>query len=104
MPCKYGFNALRHFSRITGVTINEMQALGNNLTFDRALHLVYCGLMDGARAAKEDFKYSVDDLADDLDTDIGAIERCMELFAEQMGKNKLDEKKSKPAKAKKKKS
>lgn len=92
--CKYGFNALRHFSRLTGISIGEMEKLGDNMTFDIALHLVYCGLMDGARAAKESFNYSIEDLADDLDEDMGAIERCMNLFAEQMGTKK--QKKSNP--------
>lgn len=88
MPCKYGFNALRHFSKMTGVTIDEMQNIGNNMTFDVALSLIFCGLRDGARAAKENFTYTIDDLADDIDFDMEAIERCMELFAEQMGGNK----------------
>ena len=76
MPVKYGFNALRHFSRMTGTSINDMENLGNKMTFDTALTLIFCGLLDGARAAKEDFKYTIDDLADDLDNDMGAIDRC----------------------------
>lgn len=92
-PCKYGFNALRHFSRMTGTSIAQMENIGNNMTFDTALILVFCGLKDGARAAKEDFNYTMDDLGDDLDSDMGAIERCMNLFAEQMG-GKNEEKKS----------
>ena len=47
--------------------------------------LIYCGLKDGARAAHEDFNYTMDDLGDDLDNDMNAIERCMTLFTEQMG-------------------
>jgi len=94
-PCKFGFNALRHFSRMTGIGISEMDKIGDNMTFDTALALIYCGLKDGARASKEDFIYTMDDLGDDLDYDISAIERCMVLFTEMMGKNQeTSEKKS----------
>ena len=84
-PCKYGFNALRHFSRMSGTSISEMESIGNNMTFDTAICLIFCGLKDGARAAQEDFNYTMDDLGDDLDNDMTAIERCMILFTEQMG-------------------
>tara|TARA_R110000751_G_scaffold119032_2_gene219505 strand:- start:51 stop:395 length:345 start_codon:yes stop_codon:yes gene_type:complete len=103
MPVKYGFNALRHFSRMTGTSINDMENLGNKMTFDTALTLIFCGLLDGARAAKEDFKYTIDDLADDLDNDMGAIDRCMGLFADQMGGKEALEKKNPVKKAPKKK-
>jgi|5_EtaG_2_1085323.scaffolds.fasta_scaffold103129_2 hypothetical protein len=99
-PCKFGFNALRHFSRMTGTSISEMEALGENMTFDVALALIYCGLKDGARAAKENFDYSLDDLGDDLDYDMSAIERCMVLFAEQMGKKQVEGEKKSRKKAK----
>jgi hypothetical protein len=102
MPVKYGFNALRHFSRMTGISINQMESLSNNMTFDTALTLIFCGLMDGARAAKEKFSYTIDDLADDLDTDMTAIDRCMTLFADQMGGKETEEKKSQPKKQPKK--
>lgn len=103
MPVKYGFNALRHFSRMTGTSINDMENLGNSMTFDTALTLIFCGLMDGARAAKEEFKYTLDDLADDLDSDMGAIDRCMTLFADQMGGKEAKKKQSPVKKAVKKK-
>ena len=93
-PCKFGFNALRHFSKLTNTSISEMERLGDNMTFDTAIHLIFCGLMDGSRAAKEVFNYSIEDLGDDLDGDITAIERCMTLFAEQMGGKEKKEKKS----------
>jgi hypothetical protein len=88
MAVKFGFNALRHFSRMTGISIGQMEDLGNNMTFDVAVHLIYCGLQDGARVTKEKFNYEVEDLADDLDSDMTIIERCMEIFAQQMGKDK----------------
>ena len=93
-PCKFGFNALRHFSRITGTSIQDMGQLGNDMNFDTAIQLIFCGLMDGARAAKEKFNYTIDDLGDDLDYDMDAIERCMSLFTEQMGGMNKDKKKA----------
>ena len=71
-----------------------MEALGVNMTFDTAIHLIYCGLMDGCRASKDVFDYTIDDLGDDLDGDMSAIERCMTLFAEQMGGKETNQKKN----------
>ncbi len=101
MPIKFGFNALRHFSRETGVTINQMENLGQDMTFDTALMLIIAGLKEGSRAAKEEFNYTIDDLGDDLDVDMTIIERCMEIFTEQLSGNqnkKGEGKKSKPKK------
>ena len=101
-PCKFGFNALRHFSRITGTSIAEMGNLGDNMSFDTAIHLIFCGLQDSSRAAKEVFDYTIDDLADDLDYDIDASERWMTLFTQQMGgKQQENTKKEKKKVAKK---
>tara|TARA_R110000787_G_scaffold87489_3_gene186378 strand:+ start:3747 stop:4091 length:345 start_codon:yes stop_codon:yes gene_type:complete len=86
-PVKFGFNALRHFSRMTGTSINDMERIGQDMTFDTALSLIFCGLKDGARASKEDFILTMDDLGDILDNDMSGIEKCMELFASQMGKS-----------------
>tara|TARA_R100000995_G_C3478402_1_gene122367 strand:+ start:928 stop:1275 length:348 start_codon:yes stop_codon:yes gene_type:complete len=83
-PVKFGFNALRHFSKMTGIAIQDFSKIGVNMTFDTALTLIYVGLMDGSRAAKEEFHLTIDDLADLLDTDMEAIERCMVLFTEMM--------------------
>lgn len=99
-PVKFGFNALRKFSKLTGTSIADMEQLGNNMTFDTAIHLIYCGLMDGCRASKEEFDYTIDDLGDDLDGDMSAIERCMTLFGEQMGGKETNEKKNPVKKAK----
>ena len=95
MACKFGFNALRHFSKETGTSIQDMGKIGNDMTFETAIQLIYCGLKDGARAAKDVFTYTIDDLGDDLDYDMEAIERCMTLFTEQMGNGANDKKKVK---------
>tara|TARA_R110001599_G_scaffold281819_2_gene483641 strand:+ start:449 stop:787 length:339 start_codon:yes stop_codon:yes gene_type:complete len=101
MPIKFGFNALRHFSRETGITINQMENLGNEMTFDIALVLIIAGLKEGARAVKEDFNYTIDELGDDLDMDITIIERCMALFTEQLSGNQDKKRVGKKAKPKK---
>ena len=103
MPCKFGFNALRHFSKLTGTSISDMGLIGENMDFDTAITLIFCGLQDGARASKEDFDYTIDDLADDLDDDIDAIERCMTIFTNMMGRNDKKEVKKKEIKTKAKK-
>ena len=95
MPVKFGFNALRHFSRMTNTSIADFDKIGTSMTFDTALVLIFCGLQDGARAAKESFSYTIDDLADDLDNDMSAIERCMVIFTEMMTPSKAEEKKKK---------
>ena len=101
-PVKFGFNALRHFSKATGTSIADMSQIGENMDFDIAINLMFYGLQDGARAAKESFTYTLEDLADDLDHDMDAIERCMTIFAGMMGGDKGGEKKS-PGKGKEKK-
>lgn len=83
-PVKFGFNALRHFSKMTGIAIQDFSKIGVNMTFDTALTLIYVGLQDGSRAAKQNFEMTIDDLADLLDTDMDAIERCMIVFTEMM--------------------
>ena len=100
-PIKFGFNALRHFSKKTGTSIADMGNIGENMDFNIAIQLMFFGLQDGARAAKEDFNYTVESLADDLDYDIDAIERCMTVFATMMGGK--DEEKKSPVKQKEKK-
>lgn len=83
-PIKFGFNCLRKFSRITGMGLNEMDKLGDNMTLDTAVTLIWCALEDGARATKEKFTYTIDNLSDELDNDITIIERCMEVFTDQI--------------------
>lgn len=96
-PIKFGFNALRHFSKHTGIGINELEKIGQNMTFDVALTLIWCGFMDGARVTKEEFNYTIEDLADDLDKDLTVLERAMEIFANQMS-NSTEPKKTKEQK------
>ena len=89
LECKFGFNALRRFSRITKMPISQLEILGDKMTLDDAVILIHCGIADGHRAAKKELDYSVDDLADDLDDDMDAIGRAMDIFGNQMGKDRM---------------
>jgi len=97
-PIKFGFNALRKYSMKTGTTLAQLNQIGDNMGLNDALVLIHCGIEDGYRAAKQECKLSIDDLADSMDGDMEAIARCMEVLAEMMGGK--TEKKQKPKRAK----
>lgn len=80
-PVKYGFNALRIFTSLSGVKLQDMGQLSTEINLEQAIFLMYAGLKDGARAEKINFTLSVDDVADLLDQDQEALNRCMEVFA-----------------------
>ena len=82
---KFGFNALRKYSSKTNTSLQDLDRLGVDMTLDNALTLIYCGIEDGYRAAKQEFKLTIDDLADLIDTDYKVIARAMEILTEQMG-------------------
>tara|TARA_R110000822_G_scaffold117401_1_gene249623 strand:+ start:81 stop:410 length:330 start_codon:yes stop_codon:yes gene_type:complete len=96
-PIKFGFNALRKYSAKTSTSLSDLDKLGSNMTLDGALILIYCGIEDGYRAAKQNCELSIDDLADLIDTDYDAIARAMKILGDQMGGSK-----GKKTKAKKK--
>lgn len=84
-PVRFGFNALREFTAITGTTLGELQNLQNTITLDHAIKLVWCGFKDGARKEKMPFSLSVDDVADFLDDDNSILERAFDTFNKQFG-------------------
>ena len=97
-PIKFGFNALRKYSMKTGTTLAQLNQMGDNMGLNDALILIHCGIEDGYRAAKQECKLSLDDLADSMDNDMDAISRCMEVLGQMMGGK--GEKKPKPKKVK----
>ena len=111
-PIKFGFNALRKYSKLTNTTLQELDKLGEKMTLDNALILMYCGIEDGYRAAKQEMKLDVDGLADlvdsdfDANTNIGIVKRemrrrfSMETLGEMMSSMTKSEKKQKPKQAK----
>tara|TARA_R100001244_G_scaffold126111_1_gene96415 strand:- start:3909 stop:4238 length:330 start_codon:yes stop_codon:yes gene_type:complete len=84
-PVKFGFNALRKYSALTDTSLADLDKLGQNMNLDNALTLIFCGLEDGYRAAKQPCEITIDSLADLIDEDFDSIGRCMEVLAEQMG-------------------
>ena len=86
-PIKFGFNALRKYSSKTKTSLQDLDKLGTDMTLDDALTLIYCGVEDGYRAAKQECELTVDDLADLIDGDFDSIGKAMEILAEQMGGN-----------------
>ncbi len=97
-PIKFGFNALRKYSKKTGTTLAGLNSLGADMSLDDALVLIHCGIEDGYRAAKQECKITIDELADKMDGDMDGISRCMEVLAEMMGGK--TEKKPKPKRVK----
>lgn len=93
-PIKFGFNALRKYSKMTNTSLADLDKLGQEMTLDNALILMYCGIEDGYRASKQEMKLSIDDLADSIDGDFNSIARCMEVLGEMMGE--VNEKKPNP--------
>ena len=79
---------------MTNTSLPDLDKMGQEMTLDNALILMYCGIEDGYRAAKQQMKLSVDDLADSIDSDFNAIARCMEILGEMMGQ--VNEKKPNP--------
>lgn len=100
MPIRFGFNALRKYSVMTGATMNDLNKLAEGkMTFNDAFCLVYCGLEDGYRAAKQPFHYSLDDVTDMFDGHMDCIEKAFEILARAMGDG--SEKKNKAKKVRK---
>ena len=73
LPIKFGFNALRKYSSKTNTTLQDLDKLGVDMTLNDALVLIYCGIEDGYRAAKQECQISIDDLADLIDGDFDSI-------------------------------
>ncbi len=101
MACRFGFNALRKYSLLTGSTMNDLNKFSSGeLTFNDAFSLIYCGLQDGSRAAKQPFTYTIDDITDMFDGNMDCMEKAFEILGRAMGDG--NEKKAKAKKAKKK--
>ena len=86
-PIKFGFNALRKYSRISNTSLQDLDKLGVNMTLDNALTLIFCGIEDGYRAAKQKCELTIDDLADLIDTDFNVIGEAMKILTNHMGSN-----------------
>lgn len=99
LPLRFGFNALRKYSVMTGATMNDLNKLASGtLTFNDAFSLVYCGIEDGHRAAKQPFKMSIDEVTDLFDGNMDCMEKAFDVLARSMGDGTEKKKKAKRAK------
>ena len=98
LPIKFGFAALRNYSNLTGTTLADLDKIGNNMTLDHALTLMYCGIKDGHRASKQEFILEVDDIADLLDGNMDCLEKVFEVLGRQMNAGNEGKQKAKKAK------
>ena len=80
-PIKYGFNALRIFTAETGISFQDIGKLSEGINLEQAICLMYAGLKDGARVERVEFHLTIDDIADLLDQDQEALNKCMQVFA-----------------------
>ena len=99
-PIFFGFNGLRKYCALTGTSLNKLMTLGQDMTLDQALKLVLVGIEEGCRKSGQNFKLSIDELGDMLDTDMNGLTRALEIFGEQMGHNMNTPSSGKPAKKK----
>ncbi|MBP93391.1 MAG: hypothetical protein CMC55_04660 [Flavobacteriaceae bacterium] len=100
LACRFGFNALRKYSLRTGATMNDLNKLASGeVTFNDAFSLIYCGIEDGHRAAKQPFKLSLDEVTDLFDGNTDSMEKAFEILGRAMGEG--NEKKPKAKRAKK---
>ena len=95
LPMYFGFNALRKYCRATGTSLNKLASLGNDMSLDDIVELIYHGTEEGHRRASAAFSLTSDDIADMLDGDSKGMNSALELFADHMGNTfgKEDEKK-----------
>ena len=85
-PIHYGFAALAEWCDLTG----------DNMSMSAAIQLIYCGLRHGARRSKEEFNYSIDDVADWIDEEgMDIFTDAMAIFADAMVKINPSKKKKK---------
>ena len=100
LPVRFGFNALRKYSIMTGSTMNDLNKLASGeITFNDAFSLIYCGIEDGHRASKQPFKLNIDDITDMFDGHMDCMEQAFEILGRAMGEK--SEKKNKAKKVRK---
>tara|TARA_R110000824_G_scaffold149111_1_gene319216 strand:- start:449 stop:787 length:339 start_codon:yes stop_codon:yes gene_type:complete len=97
-PIKFGFNALRKYGIRTNTSLADLDKLGADMQLNQAITLVLCGIEDGYRSAKQECLLDIDSLSDLIDEDFDALERCMNVLAQQMGGNTKKKQKANKAK------
>ena len=87
-PVRFGFAALSDFTRAAGLSLNDLNNLGENMDIGAAITLSWASLKHGYRRANIDFDLSVDDVADLFDEDADAFPKMMQAFGESQAQNK----------------
>ena len=82
-PIRFGMNALRIYCKRTNTSLQDLDKLGEGISLDDACQLILSGLQDGARVAGKDFDLTVESIADILDEDFEALQKCFDVFGEQ---------------------
>ena len=82
-PIRFGMNALRIYCKRTNRSLQDLDKLGQDMGLDDAIELILAGLQDGARVAGKDFDLTIEGIADILDEDFDALQKCFNVFSEQ---------------------
>ena len=78
---------------MTNTKLSELDKIGEDMDLNSALSLCFCGIQDGYRAAKKDFKLTLDDLADQFDGNWDCMENVFNVLADQMSDGVTEKKK-----------
>ena len=99
LPVNYGMNAMALFSEMRGMSMTDTVNLdAGRLGLTDYLTLLYVGLKDGARKAKEEFVFgSFEDFCDYADEHTEIVGDVASIFA---GQQKEKEEKGEPVKKK----
>jgi hypothetical protein len=101
LPIYFGFNALRKYCRATGTSLHQLSNLGQSMSLDDIVELIFHGTQEGHRRAGVEFTLTSDDIADMLDGDTSGMNTALELFADHMGKTFGEEEKGSQGKKQK---
>ena len=100
-PIHYGFSALAEWCDLSGISLQELGKIGDNMSLTSAIQLIYCGLKHGSRRQKKDFNYTYADVGDWIDDEgMDIFNEAMEVFTESLAKFNPSEKKKKESKSK----
>lgn len=93
LPVNFGMNTLAMFSEMRDLSMTEVINLDyTKLTLMDIMALLYAGLKDGARKAKEDCKIdSVEDFNDFTEDNPGVVAELKDIFTKQQGQDKETE-------------
>ena len=95
-PIHFGFAALADWCKLTGLGLQDLNTIGANMGLQDAIYLAFSGLKHGARRAKKEFNYTIDDVADWIDDEgMDIFTEIMEHFSESMTKITPDSEKKK---------